>query len=286
MRVQSEADGTIWVAELVRSTGYERLDDACLGALIGEKLIPATVNGAAAFSVSFVPINFAVPALAPSSPTPTTPPSVTTTLPSIRGDYLIKVGLEGYPQRARQQQHQGTCIVHVVIAESGTPRDPSVSKSSGDDSLDQACIDAVAGAPYLPGKQNGLPMEAGTEVATSWRLPPLMFAAIANSPTSGCPAAYPTDFPSVPGGNSVGAATFQERAPRQLLTISYQQPSDTLYETIVARAQSAGWILVSHEAGAEPEGIRYRASFRKDNTTTAISVFNVRGKTVLVVMMF
>jgi TonB family protein len=40
-----EADGTVPAAQLLKSTGFPRLDTACFESVIGVPLIPATING-------------------------------------------------------------------------------------------------------------------------------------------------------------------------------------------------------------------------------------------------
>src|SRR5580704_8343652 len=40
-----EADGTVPAAQLLKSTGFPRLDTACIESVIGVPVIPATING-------------------------------------------------------------------------------------------------------------------------------------------------------------------------------------------------------------------------------------------------
>jgi protein TonB len=40
-----EADGTVPAAQLLKSSGFPRLDTACIESVIGVPLIPATING-------------------------------------------------------------------------------------------------------------------------------------------------------------------------------------------------------------------------------------------------
>ena len=45
VQIHVEASGKISDAKIVKTSGFERLDDACLKGVLGQRMLPATVDG-------------------------------------------------------------------------------------------------------------------------------------------------------------------------------------------------------------------------------------------------
>lgn len=76
-----------------------------------------------------------------------------------------------YPPVAVRQRHEGVTTMSFTIAENGTVKNVTVSKSSGYDELDQAAIACVSQWQYRPVTQNGKPVAVDSKaVAVNWRL--------------------------------------------------------------------------------------------------------------------
>jgi TonB family protein len=65
VKITVAADGAIHDIVLARSTGYPRLDDACLSAFADGRLIPATVDGTPVERAVVIPITWQLPPLKP-----------------------------------------------------------------------------------------------------------------------------------------------------------------------------------------------------------------------------
>jgi TonB family protein len=166
VRVRVDPDGVVRIAHLVSSTGFERLDAACIDALLNGRFLPATVDEKPVGTWIDLPLVWSLGSgpIAPSN-------QDRFATPQIQGDYQLKVGPEYYPVTARQLHQEGECVVHVYITTDGTLGKAIVSKSTGFAALDQACLQAIDQAHFVPASQGGVPIATWTDINISWRLP-------------------------------------------------------------------------------------------------------------------
>ncbi len=78
IRLQVDSDGYIRATQLVTSTGFQRLNAACLSSSIDRRLIPATVGGQPAATWFLLRVNWNLS-------------GSTLSVPKIRDDYYLKV---------------------------------------------------------------------------------------------------------------------------------------------------------------------------------------------------
>jgi TonB family protein len=122
----TEADGTVPAAQLLKSTGFPRLDTACFESVIGVPLIPAAINGTPVagwydFNVVWV-IEHAQPYQ---------PPSETPAFPRVADDYEFRAGGKFYPEVALVKHPKGYCVVHTTVGSSGTALNAGITHSTG-----------------------------------------------------------------------------------------------------------------------------------------------------------
>jgi periplasmic protein TonB len=80
-----------------------------------------------------------------------------------------------YPSMSRKLKEQGTVVLKVLVDERGSAKKIEVADSSGHERLDQAAVEAVAGATFRPFFENGtaramlvlIPIEFGLHRARS-----------------------------------------------------------------------------------------------------------------------
>jgi TonB family protein len=159
VHLQVSADGHIRATQLLSSTGFERLNAACLAAFADGRLLPATIDGQPVTSWVSIPIIWRL-----------TGKSFSIT-PQIRDDDHLKVGPEDYPPISRKLHQEGDCVVHVDVAKDGTPSNINLTKPTGYEPLDQACLSAIQQARFIPGHEGRTPIAASTDINISWRLP-------------------------------------------------------------------------------------------------------------------
>lgn len=104
---------------------------------------PATISTAAAAPV-------VTPTPAPSTPAPPPQPKTLT-----RGVEYVHEPQPEYPDSAREEGHEGTVILRVLVDEHGKPGAVDIVRSSGFGNLDEAGRAAVRGALFKPYLEEG-----------------------------------------------------------------------------------------------------------------------------------
>jgi len=69
-----------------------------------------------------------------------------------------------YPQVCRRKGQQGTVKLKVIIDKHGTPLKALIISSSGYGKLDQAAVQSVMSAEFVPANKNGVPVESDMEL--------------------------------------------------------------------------------------------------------------------------
>jgi len=138
------------------STGYARLDAACVNAFADGGLLPDTKDGKPIDTTIEIPIIWKLAAVKPSPRLdPKNPP---------------RIGEAYYPIESIRQGEEGTCIVSMTITADGKIRDIVLTKSSGYARLDDACLKAFVHGGLLPATVNGKPIDSTFEIPIVWRL--------------------------------------------------------------------------------------------------------------------
>jgi periplasmic protein TonB len=75
-----------------------------------------------------------------------------------------------YPPRCRRMGVEGIVRVRVLVGENGRPREVTLGRSSGDELLDEAAIDAVRRWRFEPARRDGAPMAAWAVVPIEFKL--------------------------------------------------------------------------------------------------------------------
>ncbi len=171
LALQVEPDGSTYALQLLISTGYPELDAACIEAVNGVNVLPATVNGRA--TREWFPFRIVWKAdWAMRVPSPDLPPTPIRKLedykiPHTRSDYMLHVGPNFYPNSARQRKENGFCMVNILIDQAGTVLDTRLSKPTGFDDLDLACVNAASHAEFAPPRDGS--KSAWTTIVIFWR---------------------------------------------------------------------------------------------------------------------
>jgi TonB family protein len=159
VRLQVGTDGYIRATQLLSSTGYQRLNAACLSSFTDARMIPATVDGKPAESWYLFRVNWKLNGLGFNN------------TPRIRDDYHLKVGPDDYPALSRKLHQEGDCVVHVTVEHDGPPSNVTITKSTGYAPLDQACLTAVQQAQFIAARQAGGTVPGSADINITWRLP-------------------------------------------------------------------------------------------------------------------
>jgi TonB family protein len=160
-------DGSIQAVQLAKASGFPLIDQACLQAVIGQKvegMLPGETGGQTHSPIRWV-FNYKegdVPQLPKIKLDPSIP--------------QLPVGgamnpLPNYPADARAQRAHGICKMHIAVSAAGAVSSIEITQSTGSASLDNACKQAVTESSFVPATIGGQPVSGATDVAIVWRLP-------------------------------------------------------------------------------------------------------------------
>jgi protein TonB len=82
----------------------------------------------------------------------------------------VEIVQPAYPPRCRRMGIEGIARVRVLVGENGRPREVTLGRSSGDELLDAAAIDAVRRWRFEPARRDGAPMAAWAVVPIAFKL--------------------------------------------------------------------------------------------------------------------
>jgi TonB family protein len=168
VRIEVDADGVVRATQLVSTSGFARLDEASLGAFAGARMIPATIDGEPVNTWANIPIAWNLAGRGTYRPHKVNDAEIQ--IPIILKSYRLKVGPNDYPSKSRAAHQEGDCTIRAQIDQGGTAIEAIIGKSTGFATLDQACVQAIQQAPFIPAHQDGEAIGASATVNMSWRL--------------------------------------------------------------------------------------------------------------------
>lgn len=169
LSVWYDGEGTIQAIQIVRASGFSAIDHACFDAVIGQKLKPPRLLQPELGGWAVLPINWMF-TRKPNSDAPQhlrPDPSI----PAIRTGDPINLLAPYYPDDALARREHGICKMHVSVSAAGDVDSIEITQSTGSSELDQACLDAIYDATFVPATSEGKPVIGTTDIELDWRLP-------------------------------------------------------------------------------------------------------------------
>jgi TonB family protein len=167
VRIWVRATGLIQAAQVVRSSGHPRLDEACALGVIAQPMKPPTLRRESVDQWVTLPIKWVMQDMKSPAPAETSEGQRIAQLT----DQVLLVDVPYYPAAAINERKEGVCRLHVVVSAAGDVDDIQLTKSTGDTRLDRACLDAMYAADFVPPQANGKFIAGATDVYLAWRLP-------------------------------------------------------------------------------------------------------------------
>jgi TonB family protein len=169
LRIWYNAKGTIVVEQILKSSGHSEIDQACLATAIGQPLkVPVSLDPDSGGWTQF-PIVWDFVKRPAGDKTP--PMESDPAIPALRGGDAMHVTPPYYPEAAVAAHAHGICKLRVTVSEAGDVDELAIIQSTGSPELDQACLDAIYDAPFIPGRREGKFVSGATDVVLDWRLP-------------------------------------------------------------------------------------------------------------------
>jgi TonB family protein len=177
-----DKSGNVHDPEIFKSTGFERLDAACIAATRSAHLIPATENGIPIQQSADIPIHWKIDDL-----------HLTRQRPMFAGypvldTIVVTASVAGDPPATdpAMSTMASTCYVLNWIRSTGKIQAAQIVKSSGHPHLDDACFMGVINQLTVPAKGGGVAIDSWAIIPIEWRL---VGKAPLNPPTAVAPIA-------------------------------------------------------------------------------------------------
>ena len=160
-------NGTVQVVQLVKASGLSMVDQACLQGAIGQRLegmLSGETGGRTYVRIYwlFDPKEGDVP----QRPRIQLDPSI----PQLSAGGAMHP-LPNYPADALAQRAHGICKMHITVSAAGAVSSIELTQSTGSESLDDACKEAIYESAFVPATHGPAPVSGATDVAILWRLP-------------------------------------------------------------------------------------------------------------------
>jgi TonB family protein len=170
VRIEVDVDGIVRATQLVFTSGFAHLDQASLDTFAGARMIPATIDGEPVNTWANIPIAWNLAGHGNYRPHRVDDAEIQ--VPIVPKSYRLKAGPNEYPSESRATHQEGDCTIRALVDKDGTATEARVSKSTGSSTLDQACVQAIQQAPFIPAHQHGEAISGAATITMSWRLTP------------------------------------------------------------------------------------------------------------------
>jgi TonB family protein len=162
-------EGTVQVVQLVKASGLPMVDQACMQGMIGQRLegiLPGATGGRTYFSIRWLFDRKQEEEDVRKKSDIRLDPSI----PQLPADGAIHP-LPNYPADALAQRSHGICKMHITVSAAGAASSIEITQSTGSESLDEACKEAINKSAFVPATDGEKPASGTTDVAILWRLP-------------------------------------------------------------------------------------------------------------------
>ncbi len=161
VKVVVDASGDLHDPRIATSSGFERLDAACLAAMSAGHMLPAIKNGAPVETTVSMPIQWSLSKHATLADCMAIAPR----LPLAAAQAAL-----GQSSTDAKSVKKATTILRLFVAETGAIEGVKVDVSSGYARFDEASIKSVTGQKISPAKSDDLPVAACVTMPIGWVL--------------------------------------------------------------------------------------------------------------------
>jgi outer membrane biosynthesis protein TonB len=159
------------VAQIVKSSGAPRLDEACIKGVLNQSMNPGSRDGILVDSWVTLPIVWKLKDSKGHSVPPAGHDSTVRPMPMLARDQALNLDPPYDPRSAADQRLEAICSFHLRISADAMVESLRIEHSCGSAALDQASMDALYAANFLPAQQDGTPVAGDTDIWLAWGPP-------------------------------------------------------------------------------------------------------------------
>lgn len=144
------ASGRVQAAQVMNPSGLSLLDEACLNLAIGQTV--SIQAGTAAAQDRWATLRIKWVDMDISHKQPPAAAYQTVPVPLVASDQRLDVGLE--PTTIHGPPREGVCAMRVVVSAKGEAHQVKLTRSTGNSTLDEDCVEAVRRAHFTPARRD------------------------------------------------------------------------------------------------------------------------------------
>jgi TonB family protein len=163
--------GQIQAAQIIKSSGASRLDEACIKGVLNQSMKPGSRDGILVDAWVIVPIVWKLQDSKGHSIPPAVHDSTVRPIPMLARDQALNLDPPYDPRSAADQRLEAICGVHARISADGVVESLRIEHSSGFAALDQASMDALYAANFIAAQEDGKPVAAESDIWLAWGPP-------------------------------------------------------------------------------------------------------------------
>lgn len=163
--------GQIQVAQIVKSSGSPRLDEACIKAVLNQTMKPGSRDGILVDTWVTLPIAWKLKDSKGHGIAPAVHDSTVRPIPMLARDQALNLDPPYDPRSPADQRLEAVCGLHAQISADGVVESLRVEHSCGSVALDQASMDALYAANFTAAQEGGKPVAAESDIWLAWGPP-------------------------------------------------------------------------------------------------------------------
>jgi TonB family protein len=163
--------GQIQAAQIVKSSGSWRLDEACIKAVLNQSMKPGSRDGILVDTWVTLPIVWKLKDSKGHSIPPAVHDNTVRPIPMLAGDQALNLDPPYDPRSPADQRLEAICGLHARISADGVVESLRIRHSCGSVALDQASMDALYAANFTAALEDGKPVTADSDIWLAWGPP-------------------------------------------------------------------------------------------------------------------
>lgn len=163
--------GQVQAAQIVKSSGSPRLDEACVKAVLNQSMKPGSRDGILVDAWVTLPIVWKLKDSKGHSIPLAVHDSTVRPIPMLAGDQALNLDPPYDPRSPADQRFEAICGLHARISADGVVESLRIKHSCGSVALDQASMDALYAANFTAALEDGKPVTADSDTWLAWGPP-------------------------------------------------------------------------------------------------------------------